>query len=126
MSTRPHTYKAEETATSKHHFLTTGAAEQSCLTQSSAGAICIGISEDDLVNGEGASVVDDDGDVAFLLVSEACDEGAELKSNASGHGINDESNATPENQWIGAIALGAATAANDVIRVRKCGYWKYA
>jgi hypothetical protein len=127
MSSRAHTYKAGGTsATAKNHFVKTGTTEQSCLINDTAGGIVIGITEENLTDGEGAAVVDVDGDITFLEMAEACDEGAEIKTNAAGEGIKVESNATPENQWIGATALESASGDGAVIRVRKCGYWKYA
>lgn len=127
MSSQAHTYKAGATsASAKNHFVKTYTTEQSCVIASAAGEIVIGITEENLTADAGAAVVDVDGDITFLEMAEACDEGAEIKTNAAGEGIKVESNATAENQWIGATALESASGDGAVIRVRKCGYWKYA
>jgi hypothetical protein len=127
MSSQAHTYKAGGTsATAKNHFVKTGTTEQSCLINDTAGGLVIGITEENLVSGAGAAVVDVDGDITFLEMAEACDEGAEIKSNAAGEGIKVESNATPENQWVGFKTLEASSGDGALVRGQKVGYWKYA
>lgn len=111
-------YIAEETnAASKCHFVKTGTSEAGVKVNDTAGGQVIGIAKADLVDTYAVDVYDTDGDEHFLQMAETCDEGALLKSNASGHGIKLDTNATPENQFYAARALEAATGATDIIRV---------
>ena len=126
MSIYARTYKAEATATAKNHFVKTGTAEQGCLLNDTEGGVVIGISDDDLVSGEGAAIVDADGEETLLEMAEACDEGAEIVSNSAAEGKVIDTNATPVNQYVGAVALEAASGDGSVINVVKKGYWKYA
>jgi hypothetical protein len=119
-------YTAEETATAQCHFVKTGTGERSCLLNDSLGGQVIGIAKGDLVDGSSVDVYDEDADQALLIMAETCDEGAQLKSNASGHGINLDTNATPENQFYAARALEACTGVGDIIDVRIEKGWKYA
>lgn len=112
-----HSYKAEETATAKCHFAKTGVAERSALIPTSAGEQVIGIAKDDMTDAKAVDVYDEPGDQAELIMAETCDEGALLKTNAAGHGLNLDTNATPENQFYCARALEAATGVGDIIDV---------
>lgn len=122
-----HNYMSESTGSLKNRLVMAGAASKSCKTPTGANVPCVGISEDDLVDTESASIVDQEGEHTVLEMSENCANGDEIKcAGTTGKGAVAETNATPENQYIEAIAREANTGGDTVcIKVRRVHYSIY-